>query len=353
MDSLVVLQLGQCGNQSGLALFDEWYRELSDAPEPLAGVLRHRFFREGRTRGRRPADSAASPAAPAAPASRTDPRGAREFVSPPGARLEAETDARPVLYARAVLVDTEPKVVRRCLAHRGLTEREARDLRRLSTKPVPVDVPETSSRVSRGEDAPRAASSGRGVTRSLTSGRSLSRPRGAAPGASGRRREVVEPPPVLSVPPEAEALSGRQPGWRFDPRRVFCREGGAANNWAFGSQIYGPSCREEILRLIQSVRGTAGRVHPLVLGPQSRPSDATRRPTSPFRRLDRRKRGSARTGAPAPSSSCRVLLEERGPVSGHTWPVYWMPSSPRFRASTFWSGPIGLEKSSSSTSTRP
>eukprot|EP00435_Cladocopium_sp_Y103_P064969 s163_g26.t1 len=75
--STVTLQLGQCGNQLGAEVFARLYQEAEAAPVSLSESIHKVFFRQARGRG------------------------------------SDATKALPL--ARAVLVDTEPRVVQRCL----------------------------------------------------------------------------------------------------------------------------------------------------------------------------------------------------------------------------------------------
>lgn len=75
--STVTLQLGQCGNQLGEEVFSRLFQEAEAAPSSLSESIHKVFFRQARARG---------------------------------------CDAAKALpLARAVLVDTEPRVVQRCL----------------------------------------------------------------------------------------------------------------------------------------------------------------------------------------------------------------------------------------------
>ena len=85
--SVLTIQLGQCGNQVGAQLFDSLYRDslLLDSP--------------------RASNSITSPSLLS---------NAAEYALEPFFSMQ-EKDSRTELRPRAVLVDMEPKVVRRCL----------------------------------------------------------------------------------------------------------------------------------------------------------------------------------------------------------------------------------------------
>eukprot|EP00928_Gymnodinium_smaydae_P048026 TRINITY_DN32074_c0_g1_i1.p1 TRINITY_DN32074_c0_g1~~TRINITY_DN32074_c0_g1_i1.p1 ORF type:complete len:473 (-),score=58.45 TRINITY_DN32074_c0_g1_i1:261-1679(-) len=86
--SVVTLQLGQCGNQLGEDLFESLHSEATRARPGLASAIRRIYFDES----------------------------GRELGSlPVGCEVGGEQDTAATWRARAVLVDTEPRVVQRCL----------------------------------------------------------------------------------------------------------------------------------------------------------------------------------------------------------------------------------------------
>eukprot|EP00903_Cladosiphon_okamuranus_P019688 g18092.t1 len=160
--SVVTVQVGQCGNQIGASLFQALHDHVNQAP---AGE-------QGNTTDAEQARAACR----------------RGFFRDDG-------------VARAVIIDTEPKVIQRIVASCGEQEASART---------------TSTRDNR--QTPR-------------SGRNASDRRGSADGARD------------------SSVGGGGGGWRYDSGTQVCchAQGGAANNWAYGYHAHGATFTEACL----------------------------------------------------------------------------------------------------------
>ena len=188
--SVVTVQLGQCGNQIGAALFGLLHDDLAAS----AAASRRR-------RGPRGGDSVdgsdASDAVVTSPFFR-EATGHTGDGSPPIGR------ALPV--ARAVLIDMEPKVV--------------------------------SARVA----AARKGGQWRYVARySLAGG-------GGRVGVLLRLVAAVHALTLRVSVPHARATCS------YSPSAVFSKQSGSANNWAYGYNKHGPACRSQLRNLIRKVR---------------------------------------------------------------------------------------------------
>lgn len=172
--SVVTVQVGQCGNQLGASLFDTLHAHASQQETSAAADA---------------ADGDTAAVAAAASACR------RSFFRDGG-------------VARAIIIDTEPKVIQRIVDHEN------------------IDVRPKDSRVASHThtDRHRRGRSSKGSSRS-----------------SG----------IHST--GGHKIGGAKPTWRYDSNTQVCchAQGGAANNWAYGYFAHGAAASEACLESVR------------------------------------------------------------------------------------------------------
>eukprot|EP01138_Halocafeteria_seosinensis_P013462 gb/GECG01013748.1/.p1 GENE.gb/GECG01013748.1/~~gb/GECG01013748.1/.p1 ORF type:complete len:411 (+),score=29.96 gb/GECG01013748.1/:1-1233(+) len=286
MDNVIVVQVGQCGNQVGLALFQELFKESQKYGPVRQRIALNRFFRRSGAispskRGHSTRKAGVSSTMDRA---KNDAAGGQETCSTKHVHASLLYPGPVAESAKQESSCGTTSGSQSVGALMGAASSSSSSVASKLTKAARAKQQPAKSRASR---APKHRSSNAVSTTSNTStvpqpkaARSPPAPTREIPGKHAPTQSVFEmddmgtntmrltaravlvdmEPKVLRscVAQAGYDQSGRaiknkarRHPWRYDERRCIQRQSGSANNWAYGYSSHGPACREEVVRAVK------------------------------------------------------------------------------------------------------
>ena len=299
----MVVQVGQCGNQVGMALFQELYQEASKYGPVRQRIVLNRFFRRSGAAFFSPQPKKSSPSSSSSSTkdtahqvrleTKTHPPTSSERMQPIHASLlfpgPVATSVTPVTKHSTCAAESHggraQTKLRESVSAKSTAAARAKknpgDTRKRQTRP-PHSTQKLGGDTQSIRPPPRTSNNNGSLKAAHTVSASSTSAEHAGVSAQQRTKSAFEVDDVATnnvrltaravlVDMEPKVLrscvanagfypsqrlvksKSRRSPWRYDARRCVQRQSGSANNWAYGYSYHGPACREEVVTAVRRV----------------------------------------------------------------------------------------------------